>query len=358
MIGKVRLVVLINLVCTASLYISGAKPNLTTVVPTVNYELSGGAGHYDYAPSFIIDKYGIIYGYLCENREPFKIVDYIYEYKGIPTRDGIKWQPKTEVIEPSRTGWDDCHICDPDVREFSTTYKGHRYKWIMTYLGVDQWDCNHNQVGLALADNIEGPWIKYPEPIIPYDRFDRWGTGQSTTVVLNDSTFATFYHSTTENGPFAMRIIKMKDPEKIDIGEEYKIPFLSANTYVTMNDDYIYTVSEEKSKDYEPIVPTWVGDLCVVRCKPRSGNLIADMTSPENEWIEIGRVTPELSGFPRNHNPGFLTDEKGYLPDDNSLTVYFTPAVTGDDWLWSYDLYSAVFDITDFNKKLKASNKK
>ena len=76
-----------------------------------------------------------MYGYLCENREPFKIVDYIYLYKGIPTREGIKWQPGTEVIEPSRTGWDDCHICDPDVREFSTTYRGHTYKWIMTYLG-------------------------------------------------------------------------------------------------------------------------------------------------------------------------------------------------------------------------------
>ena len=54
----------------------------TIVIPEIKYEFSGGAGHYDYAPSFIVDEYGIIYGYLCENREPFKIVDYIYLYKG------------------------------------------------------------------------------------------------------------------------------------------------------------------------------------------------------------------------------------------------------------------------------------
>lgn len=60
-----------------------------SIVPEIKYEFSGGAGHYDYAPSFIIDGYGIIYGYLCENREPFKIVDYIYLYKGIPTKTGM-----------------------------------------------------------------------------------------------------------------------------------------------------------------------------------------------------------------------------------------------------------------------------
>lgn len=148
------------------------------IVPEIKYEFSGGAGHYDYAPSFIIDEYGIIYGYLCENREPFKIVDYIYLYKGIPTKDGYVWQPGVEVLAPSAQGWDDCHICDPDVREFKTRWKGQEYNYIMTYLGVDQWDCCHNQIGLAVSPTIEGPWTKYDgNPIIPYEGRDKWGTG-------------------------------------------------------------------------------------------------------------------------------------------------------------------------------------
>lgn len=352
-----KAIILSATLAVAAMSATAAEKAPKTVTPVVSYELSGGAGHYDYAPSFITDRYGIVYGYLCENRDPFEIVDYIYLYKGIPTRNGMVWQPGTEVIEPSRTGWDDCHICDPDVREFTTRGNGKSHKWIMTYLGVDQWDCNHNQIGLALADNIEGPWTKFAgNPIVPYEGRDRWGTGQSTSIVMNDSTVAMFYHSTTENGPFAMRMVKLNDLDNIDIGKEYTVPFLSANTYVAISDDWIYTVSEERSPDYEKVVPTWVGDMCVVRCKPRSGDLVADMTSPVNTWTEIGRVTREHHGFPRSHNPGFLTDTRGWVPSDDSLTVYFTTAVTGDDWLWSYDLYSAVFDLKEFNKNRKSNH--
>ena len=142
----------------------------------VRYELGGGAGYYNYAPSVIEDEYGIRYAYMCQNRVPFEIVDYIYLYKGIPTRDGYVWQPGTEVLGPSVDGWDNCHVCDPDVREFKTRWKGKTYNWIMTYLGVDQWDCNHNQIGLAVSESIEGPWIKYDgNPIVPYEARNMWG---------------------------------------------------------------------------------------------------------------------------------------------------------------------------------------
>ena len=72
-----------------------------TITPQIRYEFSGGAGHYNYAPSVIQDQYGIRYGFICENRDPFKIVDYVYLYKGIPTVDGYVWQPGTQIVAPS-----------------------------------------------------------------------------------------------------------------------------------------------------------------------------------------------------------------------------------------------------------------
>lgn len=330
------------------------------VTPVIRYELSGGAGHYNYAPSFIQDKYGIIYGYMCQNRDPFKIVDYVYLYKGIPTSEGMKWQPGTEVIEPSRTGWDDCHICDPDVRHYTVRDKdGKEHKWIMTYLGVDQWDCNHNQIGLAVADNIEGPWTKYQDvnPLIPYPRFDRWGTGQSTSVILEDGRIAIFYHSSPvgdDNNPAymgqAFRIMDISDLNHPDIGTEMRMGLPNGNTYVAFSPKRIYAVCERKSPEQDKEIPTWVGDNCIVYYKERTGDLIADLTGPFESWTEVGRVTPAISGFPRNHNPGFLTDEKGWIPDENNLVVYYTNAVTGDDWLWSYDMYSATFPMAEYFK--------
>lgn len=339
----------ITVVCMLAigLVLSSCVPDRMDMKPVIRYELSGGAGHYNYAPSFIKDEYGIIYGFLCENRDPFKIVDYVYLYKGIPTENGYVWQPGTQIVAPSEDGWDDCHICDPDVREFRTTYNGETYNWIMTYLGVDQWDCNHNQIGLAVSKNIEGPYIKFEgNPLVPYAGRDKWGTGQSTTIVKDSTTIMLFYHSTTENGPYCYREIKLNDLNNIVLGDEIKVPFLGANTYPVFSDDYVFMVSENRGENYDAsVIPTWVGDECVVRYRPFADGVIAESAE---DWKEMYVIGPDDSGFPRNHNPGFLTDTKGYLPDDSQLVVYFTPAVTGEDWLWSYDLYSATFDLNEF----------
>jgi len=317
--------------------------NSDLLIPEIKYELSGGAGHYDYAPSFIRDQYGIIFGFLCENRDPFKIVDYVYLYKGIPTNDGYVWQPATQIIAPSENGWDDCHICDPDVREFRTTWKGETYDWIMTYLGVDRWDCNHNQIGLAVSKCIEGPYIKFDgNPIVPFEGRDRWGTGQSTSIVKNDSTIVLYYHTETDNRPYARREIILNNLDNIRLGEEEKIPHLTPNSYPMYSEDKIYMISEMRNESYDrSVIPTWVGNVCRLSCMPVDGNI----ASEEDPWTVLGWITPELSGFPRNHNPGFLTDTKGYMLDKDKIVVYFTPAVTGEDWLWSYDLYSATFNL-------------
>lgn len=88
--------------------------------------------------------------FVCQNKVPFVIRDHIYLFKGIPTKNGYKWQPGTEVLGPSKSGWDKIHTCDPDVRKMNFSYKGQEYHWIMFYLGVDQW-FNHNQIGLAFS---------------------------------------------------------------------------------------------------------------------------------------------------------------------------------------------------------------
>lgn len=253
----------------------GNEPQKLT--PQIRYEFSGGAGHYNYAPSIIEDQYGIRYGFVCENRDPFKIVDYVYLYKGIPTEKGYVWQPGTQIIEPSETGWDNCHICDPDVREFKTTYKGETYNWIMTYLGVDRWDCNHNQIGLAISKNIEGPYIKFDRnPLVAYEDTTKWGVGQSTTIVKDSTTIQLFYHSTTENGPFCMREIKLNDLDNIILGEESNSFPERQQLSCHVRQEYIYGFGNPCVPIKE--IPTWVGDVCRLAYKPRTESLLPRKT--------------------------------------------------------------------------------
>jgi len=342
-------IVLSVLLLSAFVGCTGEQRRQNRITPLIQYEFSGGAGHYNYAPSAIQDKYGIRYVFVCQNKNPFEIIDYVYLFKGIPTPKGYVWQPGTEIIAPSESGWDKIHICDPDVREFNTTYKGETYQWIMTYLGVDQW-FNHNQIGLAVSKNIEGPYIKFDKnPFVTYCDTTKWGVGQSTTIVQDSTTILLFYSSTTENGPLCVREIKMNDLDNIILGEEKKVPFLGPNSYPAMSDKNIYMVSETRVSSIVEI-PTWVGDVCRLAYKPRTDCLNADLFAEADGWIKIGQAGPEETGFPRNHNPGILTDAKGYMLNADELVMYFTVAMTGENWLWSYDLYSATFSIADFEK--------
>jgi hypothetical protein len=312
------------------------------ITPEVNYEFGGGAGRYDYAPSVIEDEYGIRYAFVCENRDPFKIVDYVYLYKGIPTKNGYQWQPGTMILEPSAFPWDNNHICHPDVRKFKTVYKGETYDWIMTYLGTDQWDNMHNQIGLAVAKNIEGPYIKFDKnPFVASEDRTKWGVGQSTSVILNDSTVRLFYSNS--NGGFTYRDIKMNDLENIEYGEEKKIAGMVSNNYPAYSKKNVYMVSERRV-EMDKQIPTWVGNVCALSYI----SVDQDLSTPADQWKRIGSVTPKESGFPRNHNPGILTDSKGYMMNDDELIMYFTTAVTGPNWLWSYDLYSAKFDLKKY----------
>jgi hypothetical protein len=317
------------------------------VIPEVNYEFSGGAGFYNYAPSVIQDEYGVRYAYVCQNLEPFKIVDYIYLYKGIPTPKGYVWQPGTRVLDPSDLGWDINHVCDPDVRQYRTRYNGDTYEYIMTYLGTDQWDNFHNQIGLAVSKNIEGPWIKYDRnPVISSASKTTWGVGQSTSIVLNDSTLRVFYSNS--GGGFTYRDGDLRDLNKIKWSEEKFIKNMPSNNYPAFSKKNVYMVSERR-ENMDKLIPTWVGNVAQLYYLP----LTEDLSTDGSKWHKIGAVTPKESGFPRNHNPGILTDPKGFMLNDDELIMYFTPAMTGANWLWSYDLYSAKFDLKSYFQNAK-----
>ncbi len=326
---------------------SSAIESRGQVIPEVNYEFSGGAGMYNYAPSVIQDEYGIRYAFVCQNLEPFKIVDYIYLYKGIPTKNGYQWQPGTRILDPSDSGWDINHICDPDVRKFKSRYNGETYEYIMTYLGTDQWDNFHNQIGLAVSKSIEGPYIKFNRnPIIGSDNKLTWGVGQSTSIVLNDSTVRVFY--TNSGKDFSYRDLVMNNLNDIKYGQEKYIPQMPSNNYPAFSKKNVYMVSERR-KNMDTKIPTWVGNVALLSYIP----IEQDLGTNGSQWIKIGAVTPKESGFPRNHNPGILTDEKGYMLTDDELIMYFTPAVTGANWLWSYDMYSAKFNLKEYFKNKK-----
>lgn len=319
------------------------KPIVTSGTPIIQFEISGGYKKYVYAPSAFQDN-GIRYMFLCKNRDPGVVVDYVYFYKGTRNTEGkYIWDEGKEVLGPSSSGWDSQHTCDPDVREFRLRYKGETYNWIMTYLGCDQKDNNHNQIGLAFAKNIDGPYIKYDKnPLIPtHAGFNAWGVGQSTSVVIDTISIQLFFSSSPYD--IMVRTVKLNDLENVDIGTPQVVKNITPNAYLAYSKNNIYGVNERRI-DINDGKPT--GDYCYFNYKPLSAGLFSDT----DDWKIIGKVGPADTKYPHNHNPGFLTDKKGYMLSDDEAIVYFTVGETGDNWLWSYQLYSATFDLKNLGK--------
>lgn len=113
--------------------------------------------YYNYAPCLIQLDNSTKYLFYCGNRESSTIVDYICWKKATLNNGVWTWSSENVAFGPSESDWDMCHVCDPDVIKGQFDYNGHTYSWAMTYLGVAQWDCNANQIGIAFSDSIEGP---------------------------------------------------------------------------------------------------------------------------------------------------------------------------------------------------------
>jgi hypothetical protein len=327
---------------TTVVNLPNSSNNDSLMTPSVQYEFDGGTGHYTYSPSPIEMQDKSRYIFVCENEDPFIIRDHIYLYKGIPLGNEYTWNQGKLMLSPTQNTWDSVHCCDPCVREFSLKYKNEQYNWIMTYLGCDRFDCNHNQIGLAFAKNIDGPYIKYDKnPLIAsYDQ-TQWGVGQTSIIVKDSTTIELFYTSSISGTSLRERDIKLNILDSINIGEENIVSSLglgAADADIAFSNDKAFAVLPLENPAANSVPP--VCETTRLLCIPLTENIF----SATNNWKLIGYISPENSGFPRNHNARLLTDPKGYIMSNDTLIVYFSVSSTSSDWLWTYHIYSAVFN--------------
>ncbi|WP_163569813.1 glycoside hydrolase family protein [Fodinicola feengrottensis] len=91
------------------------------------------------------------------------------------------------MLAGSASGWDSFHVCDPSVIRVNAVYNGVNYQYAMFYLGNDVDASAHNQVGVAYANSLDGPWVRYPLPLITFSSSDtgQWGAGQPSATTID-----------------------------------------------------------------------------------------------------------------------------------------------------------------------------
>ncbi|MBO9205274.1 MULTISPECIES: RICIN domain-containing protein [Niastella] len=333
-------------------FIAALLASANSIGQSAELEFNDDPGNfYNYCPSYIQTSSTVRYMYYCKNSTSNQITDFIYWRKATRSGSTWTWGSQQIALTPSASGWDSKHTCDPDVKQGSFSYNQHTYSWVMFYLGCDQLDGNHNQIGIAFADSPEGPWVKWGgNPFISFSGTNNWGVGQSSATCVDGlGRLLLFYTKgdATETG-IIRRDINISNMSSPSLGTEYTlftngltsrdnnvspVVFHDATFAYDGTTDRMYVIRERESTDvYDP---NFVSTQLQV-AYTAGGNI----WNNSGTWTVDGQVSPINTGGDRNHNAGFLTDQYGGLIGGASdYVLSFTRSFIGSGNLWGYRIY-------------------
>jgi hypothetical protein len=298
---------------------------------------------YAYAPSAVAGS--PLRLYTCHSKATGTIRDDIFLTK----KSGSTTTFSGSVLAGAGSGWDHFHNCDPSVVRVNVPFNGHTYSYAMFYLGNDVDASAHNAIGVAVADGLDGPWVKMPNPVVPFTGADpsEWGAGQptATTIDPNAGTVVLAWtegYSTGTVGRAAQVSFGTGTPV---LSHRRQIPVTglvdsTGGSDWLNNFDLAYSPQRDRfylvreGHPYPSSSPNYISDR--VQIASMSG---ADFWNATGSWTTEGWITSATTGKARTHNPGLLRSIYGTLPDESKITVIYTSADPDPGSLWSYTLW-------------------
>lgn len=307
---------------------------------------------YNYCPSILIENNNTMHIWYCSNEKSGNVTDYVAYRKGTLYGDG-KWtfSDKKLVLSPGSDGeWDARHVCDPSVVKGQFKYENTQYNYLMSYLGCYTSNVTCNEVGIAVAKNPEGPWVKVKNinPIANYynssmdfgsDGNKYWGYGQPSLInVDKKGTILLFYTKGVKSGTFTYAekwdLSDMSNPiklneRKLDDNGEIKV-FNNADFAYDPVSKRIYTIKEDHGTGNQWYPNNggvdWISGSNTVyyTSMNTSDEQPGDSLFKNHSWSKVATINKELTGFDRVHNSGIVTDEYGWIIDYSNIPVVYT----------------------------------
>lgn len=304
---------------------------------------------YVYAPAVIVDG-ATEHIWSCQNAQDGVIRDHIFYTRRVR---GVVVENRAVLAASAVGTWDSFHTCDPSVVRTRIRYGGEVFHYAMLYLGNDVDASRHNQIGVAFARQVGGPWRKFPMPLVRSDEAQAWGVGQPSALSLDQhGRVLLFYTRGDHLGTRAcFRELDLADVDKLVLGAERSVTtagLTGRNGAADWLNNFDVAFDREQHRfymvreqhPYPPSHPGYIGaSLQIVSMDA------AALWNGHGTWRVETSITPELTGFARNHNAGFKRSAAGTLPATNQLAVVFARSCAAGSGVecatpeWSYDLW-------------------
>lgn len=345
---------------------------------------ASGEGIYNYCPA-AFEENGIRHIYYCTNTKARDVTDSI-GYRTAEFIDGAwRYSGETIVLEHTKywVGWDTVHVCDPDVIKGIFAYKGETYFYLMAYLGCTTTNNQNNEIGLAVAREPGGPFIKVDEinPIVSFVRdtstpqrnaLFQWGVGQAALISIDKAgQVLLLYTNGRVDGTYLM--CERWDFSNLDqprhLGDDWRSQVTNAGLlgrdrgYSSLsNADAVYDAASGsvylvadgwpcyiEGVD-EPGEPTFINSTVrVLRYTPAvTPEELSTLTFARGAWEQVALITSADTGFPRNHNPGLVHDPYGWALSPDTLDVLYSVSevMQPSNSLWTYRIHRITVDLS------------
>ena len=273
--------------------------------------------------------------------------------KGELTESGWLYGDQTIAVEPSESGWDQ-YISSASITKGVFSDGTDTYNYLIAYAATSSADGNANQIGFAVAKEIQGTWVKVgTEPIVKYDAAvygaNMVGCYAPSLVNYNkQSGIRLFYTYADAYGHFAFfGDFDLSDLRKIsgDFAMITNAGDLAGGDDVTMfpNADFAYYDSVgafAAVKDYSPSAvtkPSFANEFEVAMIDEDE----LYTTDEGNGWISLGTFDYVDLDCDRCYSACIISDEYGHIIEDVAEFVY-TVCTEGNDYLYTQHITSVV----------------
>lgn len=333
-----------------------------------NQEVFGfnGQYRYSYCPSIVKEDDGTVHIFFC-GTQSMVMVDNIYAVKF--NADGSK-APEKIVLQPGDPGsWDDHHTCDPSVIGGDFIMGGNHYRYAMFYLG-NRYGVYYNEIGLAFSNDLDSDnWIKYPHQLIrkTWDgdgdqvigAAKAWGVGQPSAVSLDKKgkVLLTYTIGDLNGTRLAWSEVDLSDMDNYspvvpsNVVREGLTKIDYTGTDIITDADVAVDIADGEMVMVRPVhpntdasYPAYIEQAVELARMP-----LDDFLAGRGKWTPAIRITPTVSGFPRNHNPGIERDVYGGIGSWKDVFVYYTVSLAAPDVApsgtmfaeWTYHIWKA-----------------